>query len=453
MTRENKPVTRSSYRVREAALKVLVRVEKDRSFVNLALPAYLKHLDIQDRPLATRIAYGTVQRLNTLDWALEQFLKKELLKFTPWIRNLLRSGAYQLWYLDQVPAPLVVDVSVRLAYRYGHRGVASLINAVLRKCSREKGSLPWPEYYHDTVSYISLVHSHPRWLVQRWVDRMGIQEAEAMCKANNRIPSVSLRVNKLAGEKKYVKEFLEREGLQVEDASSLPVALRAQSDKPLADLTSFKRGLFTVQGEASMHCGYLLSPPSGSRAVDVCSAPGGKATHLAELMLNTGKVEAGEINSRRLRLVEKNAQRLGLNNIQTSLWDGREVYRHVKTADRVLCDVPCSGLGVISFKPDLKWFKSEADLASLNGLQADLLAASSRIVKPGGKLLYAVCSLEPEETQEIVTDFLKKHPYFVPSEIPDFPFEGEQLSTGVLAFYPHRHLREGFYMALLERKI
>lgn len=450
----------SSFRIRETALKALVKVEKDSSYLNLVLPSYLKSLPPVHRGTAAAISYGTVQRLNTLDWALSCYLKKPLKGMTPWIRNLLRSAAYQLLYMDNVPSPLVVDMSVNLAYRYGHKGVASLVNAVLRKLSPGEEVLPFPERNSNPVEYISLYHSHPQWLVNRWVERMGIDKTEEMCRANNQVPPVSLRVNTLKTSREEVKKQLVSEGVKVESEGNLPVSLKVRPNAPIGELTGFRQGLYTVQGESSMHCGFLLHPSPGEEVVDLCSAPGGKATHLAEIMNNTGVVYAGDVNYSRLGLVEKAANRLGLDIIQTRLWDGREVHQHVKPVDAVLCDAPCTGLGVISLKPDLKWHKSEEDLHSLPGLQGELLASSAGVVKPGGRLLYAVCSLEPEETFHVVEKFLRENPDFYPVDLTKNESNsiwGDNLRAdtavpGTAVFYPYLHGMEGFFAALFYRK-
>ncbi len=446
---------KGSYKVRETVLKILVKAEKNNSYVNLVVNAYLPGLaSPRDRAVAAAIAYGTVQRLNTLDWALSCYLKKPLQGLTPWIRNLLRSAAYQLLYMQNMPSALAVDVAVRLSYRYGHRGVASLVNAVLRKVSAGIDALPWPDQENAPASFISLYHSHPSWLVERWIGRMGKEEAARLCEANNHSLPVSLRVNPLKAGVLETKERLEREGVEVE-RGSLPVSLKVRSRASPGELESFKQGLYTVQGESSMHCAYILSPAPGEEVIDLCSAPGGKATHLAELMKDRGVVYAGDINASRAGLVEKSSSRLGINIIRTRVWDGREVSRYVSSSDAVLCDAPCTGLGVIPLKPDLKWYKQEEDLVNLPALQGELLQAAGGVVKPGGKLLYAVCSLEPEETTGVVENFLKNNPGFSPLEAPSLPFylRGDTSQPGTVIFYPHLHRKEGFFMALFRRDI
>ncbi len=441
---------------REASLKTLVKIEESKSYINLLLPSYLKKLPLGQRALATIVTYGSVQRLNTLDWILNLFLERPLHTLTPHIRNLLRTAVYQIIYMDNIPAPVVVDESVKLSYRYGHKGVARLVNAVLRKISLNAESLPWPDLEKDPSLHISLVHSFPLWMVKRWINRIGVEETIELCRFNNEVPPVTIRVNRLITDRARLENALFREGVKTEEVPGLKEALRVYPEPGvfLSELTSFREGLFTIQGESSVFAGRLLHPQPGETVIDICSAPGGKATHLAEIMENYGLIKAGDIYSAKLNLVEKSAQRLGIEIIRTHLWDGREIAQHTSPADAVLCDAPCSGLGVINKKPDLKWAKSEEQITRLSELQKQLLRASSRVVKEGGNLLYCVCSNEPEETREVIDSFLKDNRSFKLSrmsrELQKNDWEQDD-NKGIWEFYPHIHQREGFFMALLEK--
>lgn len=448
---ENSPAIRA----REAALKMLVRAERDQAYTNLLLRQAANQLTVGERALAARIFYGTVQHLNTLDWTLRQFLKESLDNLTPWIRNLLRSAAYQVLYLERVPPPLVVDQSVRLAYRYGHKGVAGLVNAVLRRLASRGFDLPWPDPDREPSLYLSLYYSYPLWLIDRWLGRYGFMETLELCRANNTIQPVYLRANTLLTNCSKLAARLKKEGLtEVQEHGEIPGCLKVTPRGSLSDLPSYREGLFSVQGEASMICSYLLDPRPGEKVVDLCCAPGGKTTHMAERMMNEGAIIAGDINSARIRLVEKAARRLKISIIQTRVWDGREAERQVSSVDRLLCDAPCSGLGVISRRPDLKWRKKEDDILALSSLQRELLDAASRMVKRGGYLLYSVCSNEPEETGEVLAHFLEHHTDYSPEPLPSFPLKirKEGKSEGIVEFMPHLHRKEGFYMALLKRR-
>ncbi len=447
----------ASNMAREASLRTLVKIEESKSYVNLLLPSHLKKIPPGQRALATVITYGSVQRLNTLDWILNLFLDRPLHTLTLHIRNLLRTAVYQIIYMDNIPAPVVVDESVKLSYRYGHKGVARLVNAVLRKISLNAESLPWPDLEKDPSLHISLVHSVPQWMVKRWMKQIGVEETIKLCRFINKVPPVTIRVNRLKTKRDRLKNALLREGIKTEEVPGLREALRVYPEPGvfLSESSSFQEGLFTIQGESSIFAGRLLHPQPGETLIDVCSAPGGKATHLAEIMENSGLIKAGDIYSAKLNLVEKSARRLGIKVIRTYLWDGREIAQHTSPADAVLCDAPCSGLGVINKKPDLKWAKSEEQIRRLSELQKQLLRASAEAVKEGGKLLYCVCSNEPEETREVIDSFLEENPPFklsaAPWELPKINCGGSE-NEGIWEFYPHIHQREGFFMALLEKK-
>ncbi len=440
---------------REAALMALVKTETRKSYINLALPAFLKKLPDHEKPLATTMAYGTIQRLNTIDWALGLILNRALETLTPHIRNLLRQAAYQIMYLDNIPRPVAVDEAVKLSYRYGHKGVARLVNAALRRLSSSLEDLPWPDVREDPVRYLALTHSFPPWMVRRWLNRLGMEEATKLVAAYNRIPSLSVRTNFLKITRGELKEIFLGEGVTCHEVNDIPEALRIEPRPglPMNRRDSFTEGLYTIQGESSMLAARVLHPASGKSLIDLCSAPGGKTTHLAELMGNEGIIVAGDQHRSRLRLVEEAARRLGIEIIRTRVWDARDVHEFEREADYVLCDAPCSGLGVLDRRPDLKWQKSEEMISALSRLQKELLLAASRVVRRGGKLLYSVCSNEPEETGEVVDFLMKENPSLKPAVVTA-RLDGvspEETERGVVEFYPHIHGRDGFFIALLQR--
>jgi 16S rRNA (cytosine967-C5)-methyltransferase len=437
---------------REAALKALVRVEQDGAYLNLALPGLLENLSPRERALASRIASGTIQHFSTVDWALNRYLKNPLEKLTPWIRNLMRLSAYQLLYLERVPAHAAVDEAVNLARRYGHRGVAGLVNAVLRRLAGQGGDLPWPDIDKHPAEYLSLRHSHPLWLVQRWVRRYGLKETEAICRANNETAPLTLRPNSLRIGAAQLQDQLLAEGAETEFSPRIPGILMVKSHQSPAGLDSFKNGLFTIQGEGSALVAPLLDPRPGQMVLDLCSAPGGKTTHLAELMGDRGAVNAADVHPHRLQLVDTAARRLGLTSIRTLAVDGRKIGdAGLPRQDRILVDAPCSGLGVIRRLPELKWRRREADLPEMQKLQLELLSAAVPLLKPGGTLLYSVCTNEWEETAEVVKEFSSRHPELTPHPGPHGMPEalsGAFAADGTATLMPHRHGVDGFFIAL-----
>ncbi len=441
---------------REAALRALVRVEQDGAYLNLALPAFLSGLPADERALGVKLASGTIQHLNTIDWALNLFSKSSLHTFTPWVRNLLRLGIYQLLYLDRVPDYAVVDEAVRLARRYGHRGVAGLTNALLRRLAGEVSNLPWPDYNKEPAFYLSLRHSQPQWLVARMIERFGFPETEKWCLACNQKPPVSIRPNLLKIQPPQLIGKLKTEGIETVYSPLIPGMLRIESGIFPVASPSFKEGLFTIQGESSSLVAPLLSPRPGDTIADLCSAPGGKTTHLAELIGDEGRVYAVELHKTRLKLVEKASGRLGLKAIKPLLADGRTIGRkNLPVPSAVLVDAPCTGLGVIRRLPEIKWRRCEKDLIAMQSLQIELLGSAASILPRGGKLLYSVCTTEPEETEHVVEAFSREHSDFILEELPCRLPSVLQINleqTHAVTLWPHRHNMDGFFIALWRKK-
>ncbi|MGI6097649.1 MAG: 16S rRNA (cytosine(967)-C(5))-methyltransferase RsmB [Dethiobacteria bacterium] len=446
---------RGAQSARELALQVLMDLETNDGYVNLTLSRHLQRTNFEgvERALASELAYGVITRLNTLDWRLEQFLNKPLEKLTVPVRNILRLGLYQILFMEKIPHRAAVDESVKLAHRYGHRGVAGLVNAVLRRSSRE-GEPVWPECEENPYAYLALKESHPEWIVRRWVRRFGFEETLQLCEANNKPPALSIRVNSLKVTKNELVTLLEEEGVEVKESRYCEEGLLIKSPIPLTSLTAFNKGLFAVQGESAMLATKILSSLPGEKVADLCAAPGGKTTHLAQLMQNRGKIAAVDLSAKRLNLVKEAAERLGCKCIETITWDATD---HTLVSkyfgfDRVFLDAPCSGLGVIRRKPDLKWRKKEKDLKTLASVQYKLLQTGRDMLRPGGFMLYCVCTNEPEETEGLIYLFLKQNPSL---SLVDFSehlpsaLKVEQLAKGMLHLYPHRHGVDGFFMAKL----
>lgn len=447
------PLTRKPVsEAREVALRALVRVERDRSFLNLVLPVLLRPLSPREAALASRIAAGTVQRLNTLDWALQHHLQRSLSSLTPWVRNILRSGAYQILYLERIPAAAAVDEAVRLAYRFGHRGVAGLVNASLRSLARFAPTLPWPDREKEPVNFLSLKHSHPVWMVKRWLERYGVAETEALCTANNSTAPLSIRPNRLRLDRQGLLDQLNAMGVRALPSPLVKAAVRLPGRVNPAALACFQDGYCTVQGESAMLVAPALGPRPGETVVDLCSAPGGKTTHLAELMEDRGRILAIDFNPKRLRLVEQAARRLGLHCITTIAGDGRApASLKLPVPDRILVDAPCSGLGVIRRRPDLKWRRRPEDIPVMQCLQLELLRAAAGLLAPGGILVYSVCSNETEETRAVAEIITRTEPSLEPEAIPSLLLRPELSSperlAGRLDLYPHRHGMDGFFIA------
>jgi len=437
---------------RGKALEAITAVLEAGAYSNLALKQATKNVSSTDAALIKQLVYGTLTYRASLDYLLSQWLTRPLAKLQPAIRNVLRLGLYQIIYL-QVPDHAAVDESVRLAHRVGHKGVAGLVNAVLRRAVRCKDDLPWPQTESATYN-LSVRYSFPEWMIARWLERYGTEETRALCQAHNQVPGIDLRVNTLLNTQAELLAELEAEGLEAEANRWVKnsVHLTAAS---LPHLSALAKGRCTVQGAASTLVGQVVDPQPGQLVYDVCAAPGGKALHMAELMQNTGQVVALDIHSRRLGLIEKAAKRLQINSVNTRCIDATKLAEQGwEPADCVLVDAPCSGLGVIRRKPDIRWQRQPADIRQLSALQIKILQQAASLVKVGGVLVYSVCSTEPEESSEIVDAFLQQQPAFEPLPWPE-PLQavwGAELEAGTLTTHPHRHGLDGFFIARLGRR-
>ncbi|NOU95217.1 16S rRNA (cytosine(967)-C(5))-methyltransferase RsmB [Paenibacillus sp. LMG 31456] len=428
---------------RDAALDVLLRIEQDRSYSNLLLHQILQkyNLDRPDVGLTTEIVYGTIQRLNTIDYYLARFVAKGLAKLEPWVRSLLRLSFYQIYYLDRIPDHAVVNEAVNMAKRKGHQGISGMVNGVLRNIIRQKDSLQLPAGL-PPVERIALTHSHPEWLVRRWIRQLGEARTEQICEANNVPPRVSIRVNTLKLSRSGLIELLEQAGLEAEPSELAPDGVIVRGGGNMALTPWYAEGLFSIQDESSMLVALSLDPKPGEKILDCCAAPGGKTTHIAEKMGDRGELWACDIHEHKERLVQEQAERLGLSSVHTIVKDARELHEQFSehSFDRILLDAPCSGLGVIRRKPDMKWNKSEQEIDGVCVIQRELLEQVHSLLRPGGVLVYSTCTLEHNENEGMVNQFLEAHP----------EFEWDQPKP--LQIYPYEYHTDGFFIAKLRKR-
>jgi 16S rRNA (cytosine967-C5)-methyltransferase len=385
---------------RRTALTVLRRVEEQGAYADRALHGDARDLDGRDRALAKRLVFGTVQRRGTLDWIIANHVNRKL---DPQVRAALLLGLYQLLYTD-VPAHAAVAESVELAKPSPG---AKLVNAVLRKVQREGVKLPTD----DTVEGAAIAHSHPEWLVRMWWDWLGPDETRALLAADNEPAELALRINPLA------KIDVDLEGHREDDALIVEGAFDVLAH-PL-----YAQGAITPQSRASQRVARILDPQPGERVLDVCAAPGGKTTHLAALMQDTGEVVAVERNPQRAQALTVQAQRLHASSVRVHLADAKEITQDALggTFDRILVDPPCSGLGTLRSHPDLRWRATPQAIESLRREQEAIVEAARSVLAPGGRLVYSTCTLSPRE---------------------------EVVSGEVIRTLPHRDGTDGFYIAL-----
>jgi len=445
---------------RELALAIIRSVEQEGAYANLELNKVLEQYQPGklDRGFITELVYGTLRSLHHLDWVLGQFLSRPLEDLTPWIRNILRMAVYQVFYLDKVPDSAAVNEAVNLAKGYGHRGTVKFVNGVLRNLLRNKDKIKYPDLQEDPVTHIAVVYSHPRWIVEKWLGQFGTEGTIELCKANNEAPLTTIRTNTLRIDRKELAGQLKMEGLEVRETRYVAEGLTVGGFASLGNRPAFKKGLFQVQDESSMLVGHISRPQKGSLIIDACSAPGGKTTHLAQLIENEGRIIALDIHPHKLGLIKENCRRLGVTCVETRSMDARRLPGEwAEKADLVLVDAPCSGLGVLRRRPDARWRKEAADLVAIQKLQLEILAAASRCVKPGGTLIYSTCTITPEENEQVVAKFLAAHPDFKAKDLtPYMPEALRELDLptareGYIQLLPHLHGMDGFFIARMIR--
>ncbi|MEW5953514.1 MAG: 16S rRNA (cytosine(967)-C(5))-methyltransferase RsmB [Bacillota bacterium] len=444
---------------RELALKALVAVEADGAYANLALNSILEKYKPGklDRAFTTELVYGSLRARNTLDWALGRLLRHSLDRQTPQVRSILRLSAYQIMFMDRVPDSAAVNEGAELARKYGHPGAVKFVNGVLRNLVRQKGELKYPDQAEDPVGYLALVYSYPRWLVQRWLQQLGHSETVDLCRAGNEPAPNTVRTNTLKTTRGDLQARLQQEGVVAQPTKYAPEGLELQGFLSIGAIPSFQEGLFQVQDESSMLAGHAVSPEPGSLVIDAASAPGGKTTHLAQLMNNQGRIIAYDVHAHKLKLVEDNCQRLGVNIVETRLGDASNLPLELTArADYVLLDAPCSGLGVLRRRPDARWRKEPGQIEELVSLQQRLLTGSARCVRPGGVLVYSTCTVMEEENINQWRAFLLHNPWFEPEDLgPYLPARldcGGTMAAGYVQLLPGRHGTDGFFIARMRRK-
>jgi 16S rRNA (cytosine967-C5)-methyltransferase len=454
MSRTVPSARRRTPSARDVAVAVLSRVDSGGAFANLLLHRSLAdaHLSSADAALATELVLGVLRQRGRIDWTLQAAAAHPLAELPARIRAILRSGCYQLLFLSRVPPRAAIHEAVDLAKRYGHAGTAGLVNAVLRRIASE-GERPLPPAI-DAAARLAVEHSHPEWLVRRWIDRLGLPEAAALCAANNRPAPLFVRLNLMRAAREALVARLRSGGATVA-ATPLPEGLEVREGFPERERMAAE-GLLTVQDLGAMLVTHVLDPQPGEIVIDACAAPGGKATHIAERMGNSGRVLACDVHAGKLAATARRAAVTGAAIIEPHAHDARALGEAFPAlADRVLVDAPCTGLGVVRRRPDIKWRVRAHDLGAMAALQLEILTGAAGAVRPGGVLVYSVCTTEPEEGDGVVTAFLRARPDFSPDPPGDLPPGLEPTGgadSGMMSVWPHRQGTDGFYIARFSRR-
>jgi 16S rRNA (cytosine967-C5)-methyltransferase len=406
---------------RELAFHVLSEMsrsghKKDRPSATELLSHAIETSDLSrhDEALATELVYSAVRRRLTLDWVIEKFSGVEIKRIEPTLRQILRLGVLQLLYIRSVPEYAAVNESVQLARSVLNKKAAGFANAVLRKVPSDASAIPFPPREEDLVAHLSIAHSHPAWLIRRWVDRFGENAAESICVANNTPPPITGRVNTLKTTRDELAAKLAEEGVEAVPLEQEQMLEIVNSPKRISQLVSFQEGLFYLQDVSATIPARMLASRPGQMVLDLCSAPGGKATHVAELMGNRGLIVACDIDAGKMALLRDNIQRLGTTIVRPLLAQGTQIESVLKPEfDHVLIDAPCSNTGVLRRRVEARWRLNERDLKAIQQLQLRLLLSGCRVLKKGGLLVYSTCSIEREENENVVRAFLKGATDFV----------------------------------------
>jgi len=438
---------------RDVALQILMSTESRSAYSDRLLETRLREgtLSSSDAALVTALVQGTLRYRANLDHHLTAFTNGGFEGLPAPIRAALRLGAFQMLFLTRVPGSAAVDESVELAKTYGHPGTAGIVNAVLRRLARGERA-PLPDAATDLAGNLAVLHSHPRWLVERWMKRYGPEEAARLLASDNVEPSASVRANAHRLRPDALAAALRAEGHETTPGPNGGPVLLVERGYVASRSPLFRAGSLSLQDEAESAVVMLLDPKPGERVLDLCAAPGGKTSQIAERVSPRGEVVALERHRSRARALRENlTNRLRLPGVSVVCGDGRNP-PFGRPFDRVLVDAPCTGLGTLRRRADARWRKEEASIPEMAALQGSLLDAAAPLTRPGGVLVYSVCSLEPEETDEIVDMFLKTHPEFTRENARPFLPTGFKVEEAVLRAFPHRHGTDGVFAARLRRR-
>lgn len=435
-------------------LDLLLRIDEDSGFSHLVIDHEINRRKIEpkDQALLTEVVYGTIERKLTLDYYLDSFIKSKK-KIDSWVRMLLRMSVYQMVYLDKVPTYAIIHESVEIAKQRGHKGIGSFVNGVLRNVQR-KGVRDTQEI-KDQMKKLAIETSHPKWLVKRWAKHYGFQKTKEMCEANLAINPLSVRVQPLKISRDEAMNALREEGFEVKPSTFSDQGIIIEQGNVLHS-ELFLNGCMTIQDQSSMLVAEMLDVEPGMKVLDACSAPGGKATHIAEKMQNKGLVNAYDLHKKKINLVNQQAKKLHISIIDAKQADARNlqhIHEH-ESFDRILVDAPCSGLGVIRNKPDIKYNKQVDDIHRLSNIQLDILNSVAPLLKKGGLLLYSTCTVDVAENEGVVKSFLTNHSEYHVDEnffstLPAVLRGSEGITSYGLQLFPQTYQTDGFFLTRL----
>ena len=436
---------------RGAAIRILSRFERSDSYLDKLLEHELRTggLSHQDKALLTELVNGVTRWLAKLDWVLTGFYHGEFDKCMTPVKNAMRIALYQVMFLNKIPPAAAINESVEIIKRIKGEKSAGIVNAVLRNITRNLDNIRYPNQEEDLVWYLSVMYSHPKWMVKRWLDRWGKEFTEELLKANVSRPSITLRVNALHTDINTIEAWLDEQNIPYTKSVQHKTSLLVSSLRDITGSDPFQSGHIAIQDASASMAALLSQAKPGMKVIDLCSAPGGKAFYVAELMKNQGSILALDKYEAKLRFLTEGAQRLGIDILEAKAGDARSF--EGEQSDIVLADVPCTGFGTLSKKPDIKWKREADDISKLLPLQRDILKHASSLVKPGGALVYSTCTIEAEENEGNIAWFLSEFPEFTVDPAEQY-LPAEVCDQGFMKTLPGKHLTDGAFAARLIRK-
>ena len=444
---------------RELAVNMLLEIAEQNKYSHLVIRNVLdkyNYMDGRDKAFLKRITEGTLERKIEIDYVLNQFSKVSVSKMKPFIRNLLRVSVYQLLFMDSVPERAVCNEAVKLAGKRGFKNLQGFVNGVLRNIARKKEEISWPEEERNTAGYLSVKYSMPEWLVEKFLSERGALQTKKMLESFLEASPVTVRLKETLKEedREVFLNEMKKSGVRVKKHPYLPYAFEILNAEGISALPGFTEGLFMVQDVSSMLVCEAADIKKGDRVIDVCASPGGKALHAAEKLQGTGFVSARDLTEYKAEMIRDNIRRMNVKNVEAFVSDARQLREEdVETADVLLCDLPCSGLGIIGKKTDIKYHVSEEGLKQLKELQREILSVVWQYVKKGGVLIYSTCTVNPDENEENVKWFTENYPFQTESLSPFLPeCLKEEGKTGMLQLLPGIHETDGFFLARLRRE-
>ena len=482
---------------RQIAFLALREVHRRGAFADVALDRTFRNSQLTDldRRLVTELVYGSVRRMRAIDFIIDKLATKKSSQQPPELRTILHLGLYQLQYLNHIPPSAAVNTTVQLAKENGFSGLSSFVNGLLRQyirltlveqasylsindsrqdaCSTQEQTIndsrqdacsTQEQNHHKIAIYelplklpenlvqrLGILHSFPDWIVEMWIEQLGETETEQLCQWFNQSPTIDLRINPLKSTIAEIETAFKSQNISVSRIPHLPQALRLNgSSGAIQNLPGYSEGWWTIQDSSAQLVTHLLDPQPGETIIDVCAAPGGKTTHIAELIQDTGTIYACDKTENRLKRLKENADRLQIKSIQIHTGDSRHFPEFINLADRVLLDAPCSGLGTLHRRADARWHHTPENIQAQSQLQSELLANAATFVKSGGVLVYATCTIHPLENETVIRSFLANNPHWQ-IEPPTIDLPVQPSPEGWVKVWPHRNQMDGFFMVRLKR--